>query len=186
MGCSALIRIMIKMHACMKIPGRLVQRRACAFLTIRSARRCSVKRSLIRRSNTRRWIASRQSECCIASAKRPWPSARPWCIRSVVRVVCRGSAVLPHSGIRCRYQCPRIAYWWCHERPLYFPRATELLILADCGGANSARARVFKWRLHHQLCQPHQVTVTLCHYPPGASKPKFHQVRDVFYWFPEG
>jgi len=63
-----------------------------------------------------------------------------------------------------------IAYWWCHERPLYFPRATELLILADCGGANSARARVFKWRLHHQLCQPHQVTVTLCHYPPGASK----------------
>lgn len=63
-----------------------------------------------------------------------------------------------------------IAYWWVHERPIYFPRANELLILADCGGANGYRARVFKWRLQQQLCQPHEVTVTICHYPPGASK----------------
>lgn len=63
-----------------------------------------------------------------------------------------------------------IEYWWRHQRPLYFPKATQLLILADCGGANGYRARVFKWRLHQQLCQPHDVTVTICHYPPGASK----------------
>jgi hypothetical protein len=63
-----------------------------------------------------------------------------------------------------------IEYWWIHERPLCFPNATELLILADCGGSNGNRARVFKWRLHQQLCQGHQVTVSLCHYPPGASK----------------
>lgn len=63
-----------------------------------------------------------------------------------------------------------IEYWWVHERPLYFPKATQLLILADCGGSNGNRARVFKWRLHQQLCQSHAVTVTLCHYPPGASK----------------
>lgn len=63
-----------------------------------------------------------------------------------------------------------IEYWWVHERPLSFPKATELLILADCGGANGCRARVFKWRLHQQLCRPHEVTVSLCHYPPGASK----------------
>jgi hypothetical protein len=63
-----------------------------------------------------------------------------------------------------------IEYWWVHERPLCFPEATELLILADCGGSNGCRARVFKWHLYDQLCQSHGVTVTLCHYPPGASK----------------
>lgn len=63
-----------------------------------------------------------------------------------------------------------IEYWWVHKRPVSFPQATELLILADCGGANGCRGRVFKWRLHQQLCQAHDVTVTLCHYPPGASK----------------
>ena len=60
--------------------------------------------------------------------------------------------------------------WWIQERPRRFPNATELLILADCGGSNGNRARVFKWRLHQQLCQGHKVRVTLCHYPPGASK----------------
>lgn len=63
-----------------------------------------------------------------------------------------------------------IEYWWVNERPLHFPDATRLLILADCGGANGHRLRVFKWRLQQQLCQKHQVTLTLCHYPPGASK----------------
>jgi hypothetical protein len=63
-----------------------------------------------------------------------------------------------------------IEYWWVHDRPLHFPKATELLVLADCGGANASRARVFKWRLHRQLCEAHQVSITLCHYPPGASK----------------
>lgn len=63
-----------------------------------------------------------------------------------------------------------IEYWWVHERPLRFPKASQLLILADCGGANACRARVFKWRLHRQLCQPYGVSLTLCHYPPGASK----------------
>lgn len=63
-----------------------------------------------------------------------------------------------------------IEYWWLHERPLHFPTAKQLLILADCGGANGCRVRVFKWRLHRQLCQAHHVIVTLCHYPPGASK----------------
>src|ERR1700694_1230787 len=50
------------------------------------------------------------------------------------------------------------------------PRASELLILADCGGGNSSRARAWKYRLQKQLCDPFRITVTVCHYPPGASK----------------
>ena len=51
-----------------------------------------------------------------------------------------------------------------------YPHATDLLILADCGGANGYRSRVWKYRLKQHLCDAHGLTVTVCHYPPGASK----------------
>lgn len=82
----------------------------------------------------------------------------------------RGLVCVGTSSDTPAFAVDAIEYWWVHERPLRFPKATALLILADCGGSNGNRARVFKWRLHQQLCQEHQVTVTLCHYPPGASK----------------
>ena len=82
----------------------------------------------------------------------------------------RGLVCVGTSSDTPAFAVDALEYWWIHERPLRFPKATELLILADCGGSNGNRARVFKWRLHQQLCQGHQVTLTLCHYPPGASK----------------
>jgi len=82
----------------------------------------------------------------------------------------RGLVCVGTSADTPAFAVDAIEYWWVHERPRHFPHATELLILADCGGSNGHRARVFKWRLHQQLCQSHEVTVTLCHYPPGASK----------------
>lgn len=71
-----------------------------------------------------------------------------------------------------------IVLWWKGRGLSMYPRAKELLILADCGGANSARARAWKYHLQHQLCSPYRLTVTICHYPPGASKwnPIEHQL----------
>jgi len=68
--------------------------------------------------------------------------------------------------------------WWRTQGKKSYPNAKELLILADCGGSNSARSRVFKARLHQLFCVPFQVKVTLCHYPPGTSKwnPVEHRV----------
>jgi Rhodopirellula transposase DDE domain len=63
-----------------------------------------------------------------------------------------------------------IALWWSRCGKSLYPEADELLILADCGGGNSARSRAWKYHLQHQLCDPHGLTVTVCHYPPGASK----------------
>lgn len=63
-----------------------------------------------------------------------------------------------------------IVLWWKRRGWRMYPKTKELLILADCGGANSARARAWKYHLQHQLCNPYQLTVTVCHYPPGASK----------------
>ena len=44
------------------------------------------------------------------------------------------------------------------------------MILADGGGSNSARSRVWKQQLQEQLCDQHGLAVTVCHYPPGCSK----------------
>jgi hypothetical protein len=63
-----------------------------------------------------------------------------------------------------------IVLWWKGCGRTMYPKRHELLILADCGGGNSARARAWKYHLQHQLCNPYQLTVTVCHYPPGASK----------------
>lgn len=45
-----------------------------------------------------------------------------------------------------------------------------MLILADGGGANGSRSRVWKLNLQEKLCDQFQLAVTVCHYPPGCSK----------------
>jgi hypothetical protein len=45
-----------------------------------------------------------------------------------------------------------------------------VLILADSGGSNSARSRVWKQQLQEQFCDQHGLAVTVCHYPTGCSK----------------
>ena len=60
--------------------------------------------------------------------------------------------------------------WWVeHGRPRY-PGVSELLVLADGGGSNGARTRAWKHCLQERLCDRHRLTVTVCHYPTGASK----------------
>ncbi len=62
-----------------------------------------------------------------------------------------------------------IRRWWeVMGRPSY-PRATSLLITADCGGSNGARVRLWKWELQ-QLADRTGLTLTVCHFPPGTSK----------------
>lgn len=63
-----------------------------------------------------------------------------------------------------------IADWWKRCGRNRYPHCDELLILADCGGGNSARARAWKYHLQHRICNPQGLTVTVCHFPPGASK----------------
>ena len=63
-----------------------------------------------------------------------------------------------------------IVEWWCRVGQERYPEARQLLILADCGGSNGYRSRVWKYRLCRQLCEPYNLSVTVCHYPPGASK----------------
>jgi hypothetical protein len=63
-----------------------------------------------------------------------------------------------------------IALWWKVCGMKMYPEAKELLILVDSGGGNGARSRAWKYHLQHQLCDRYGLTITVCHYPPGASK----------------
>jgi hypothetical protein len=63
-----------------------------------------------------------------------------------------------------------IADWWAAEGRVAYPGATEVLVLADCGGTNGNRHRAWKLRLQEKLCDSLGLTVTVCHYPPGCSK----------------
>lgn len=60
--------------------------------------------------------------------------------------------------------------WWRIEGRKRYPKAGKILILADGGGSNASRSRVWKKGIQEKLCDKHHLAVTVCHYPPGASK----------------
>jgi hypothetical protein len=62
-----------------------------------------------------------------------------------------------------------LRWWWTVEGEQRYAGADALLILADSGGSNSARSRVWKVRLQ-ALADELQRPITVCHIPPGTSK----------------
>ena len=62
-----------------------------------------------------------------------------------------------------------IRSWWeTIGRPTY-PEASRLLVCADGGGSNGYRVRLWKVELH-RLAADSGLDITVCHFPPGASK----------------
>ncbi len=82
----------------------------------------------------------------------------------------RGFVVVGTSHETPAFAVDAIALWWKSHGQKRYPEAKHLLILADSGGGNSARARGWKYHLQQQLVNPYRLQVTVCHYPPGASK----------------
>ncbi len=81
-----------------------------------------------------------------------------------------GMIVLGTSCETPAFAVDAVERWWRSSGRKHYPGADELLILADSGGANSTRSRVWKCDLQQKLCNRHGLRVTVCHYPPGASK----------------
>jgi len=59
--------------------------------------------------------------------------------------------------------------WWRRMGGRAYPTATELLIMADCGGSNGYRARLWKVGLQ-KLASETGLRICVCHFPPGTSK----------------
>jgi DDE family transposase len=62
-----------------------------------------------------------------------------------------------------------IRRWWREMGCRAYPQAEELLILADAGGSNSSRARLWKVSLQ-TLADTLGLRISVCHFPPGTSK----------------
>jgi Rhodopirellula transposase DDE domain len=59
--------------------------------------------------------------------------------------------------------------WWSHMGIRVYPRATDVLVMADGGGSNSSRSRLWKLALQG-LADEIGLRMTVCHFPPGTSK----------------
>lgn len=70
------------------------------------------------------------------------------------------TAMFAVNSIRC---------WWQHFGSTRYPNAKHLLLLADSGGSNGHRPRLWKWELQ-KLANESHLMISVCHYPPGASK----------------
>ena len=62
-----------------------------------------------------------------------------------------------------------IRTWYFELGQSLYPDATSLLVIADCGGSNGYRLRLWKIELQ-QLADQIQIPITVCHLPPGTSK----------------
>ena len=82
----------------------------------------------------------------------------------------RGSVFIGTSHDTPGFAAQNIARWWRQSGRKHYPKASELLIFADSGGSNGARERAWKYELQRQVAEPFGISITLCHYPTGASK----------------
>jgi len=62
-----------------------------------------------------------------------------------------------------------IRRWWLQMGSKSYPGAREVLILADGGGSNGSRTKLWKMALQ-KLADETGMAISVCHFPPGTSK----------------
>jgi hypothetical protein len=80
-----------------------------------------------------------------------------------------GYVVIGTSHETPAFAVAAIRSWWLELGRHHYRGKHELLIQADSGGANGNRCWLWKWSLQ-QLADEFQLTITVTHYPTGASK----------------
>jgi hypothetical protein len=82
----------------------------------------------------------------------------------------KGHVVVGTSADTPQFAAEAVARWWsrvgCHR----YRGADQLLLLADGGGSNGHRPRLWRKCLQELLADRYGLAVTVCHYPTGASK----------------
>ena len=82
----------------------------------------------------------------------------------------RGMVFVGTSHDTPAFAVESIGQWWEMDGMKRYPSADHLLVLADGGGSNGSRCRAWKEKIQSEICDRHGISVTVCHYPPGASK----------------
>src|SRR6516225_7541162 len=110
----------------------------------------------------------RNSSTSTISVVRP----RPWCLPTgftnpfgiTAPIVIGTSADTPEFAVDC------LDRWISEVGWATYPRMKEILLLCDSGGSNGYRRRFWKYALYQTIARVYGLTLTVCHYPPGASK----------------
>lgn len=82
----------------------------------------------------------------------------------------RGHVRVGTSADTPAFAVEAIGSWWARYGCKRYRGAGELLILADGGGSNGCRPRLWKAALQERVADRYGLHVTVCHYPTGASK----------------
>jgi len=82
----------------------------------------------------------------------------------------QGSVFVGTSHDTPEFAVESISRWWDKEGSKRYPTARQLLILADGGGSNGPRCRLWKKQIQTEICDRYGISVTVSHYPTGASK----------------
>jgi hypothetical protein len=82
----------------------------------------------------------------------------------------KGTVYVGQSADTPTFAVDNIVRWCQTERLTCWPDVTHLMIEADGGGSNGYRSRVWKRDLQEKVADQFGLTVTVCHYPTGASK----------------
>jgi len=94
--------------------------------------------------------------------------AVPYGIYDVARN--HGAVYVGQSADTPRFAVDAITAWWREDGQAAYPSADRLLILADAGGSNSCRFRVWKQHLQMHLADTFGLTLTVGHFPARCSK----------------
>jgi hypothetical protein len=82
----------------------------------------------------------------------------------------RGCVFLGTSHETSAFAVSCLRRWWQLEGHKRYPQSRHILILADTGGSNGAQRGAWKQELQRQLCDGLGLSITVSHYPSGASK----------------
>ena len=74
------------------------------------------------------------------------------------------------SGDTPEFAVESVERWWKNDGIETYRNKRDLLIVADAGGSNGYRPHMWKVKLQEIFCDKYGMKVTVCHYPPGASK----------------
>lgn len=73
------------------------------------------------------------------------------------------------SAETAEFVCDSLKGWWLNSGKNDYPKATEILMFCDSGGANSYRHHIFKSEVQ-KLVNEINIPLKIVHYPPYTSK----------------
>lgn len=81
-----------------------------------------------------------------------------------------GTVFIGNSHDTAAFAVDCIQQWWSLIGRKRYPLSKKILILADSGGSNGYRVRLWKYCLYEKLCKPYDLSITVCHFVPYSSK----------------